>query len=66
MDWGWPIYSLHAARLLEIGRRNLKFWMSLSNLIFFHIFIHMSHTLHIFMSNLLVAMDKEDCGVIDD
>jgi hypothetical protein len=40
--------------------------MSLSNLIFFHIFIHMSHTLHICMRNLLVAMDKEDCGVIDD
>jgi hypothetical protein len=40
--------------------------MSLANLIFFHIFIHMSHPLHIRKHNLQAAMDKEDCGLIDD
>ncbi len=39
--------------------------MSLANLIFFHIFIHMSHPLYICKHNLQAAMDKGHCGLID-
>jgi hypothetical protein len=40
--------------------------MSIANLYFSWIFIHVSHPLYICKRNLQAAKDKEDCGLIDD
>jgi hypothetical protein len=38
--------------------------MSIANIAFSRIFIHVSHSLYICRRNLQAAMDKEDCGLI--
>jgi len=38
--------------------------MSIGNLLFHRVFIHLSHPLYICKHNLQAAMDKEDCELI--